>query len=72
MRELLRVSMNVKQVTDACAEWARTRTNTGNGTAAQVLLTFAEGGEPTGAEVIFLKKRERKAKASGPANPTTF
>ena len=68
MRELLRVAMSEKQVKEACEQWARTRTNTGESTAAQV--TF--GGAPEvalikeiTAEVIFLKKRERKPRANG-------
>jgi hypothetical protein len=64
MRELLRVAMSEKQVKEACEQWARSRTNTGNGTAAQMLLDIAADGVVT-AEVIFLKKRERKPRANG-------
>lgn len=74
MRELLRVAMNMKQLHEACAQWARARTNSGNETVAQAQITLDEKGAPIGAEVIFLKKRERKPKApaSEPAGPSTF
>ena len=73
MRELLRVAMNDKHVREACEQWARSRTNTGNGTAAQVSLAIAETG--LSAAVVFLKKRERKPRANGApqaADPDTL
>ena len=74
MRELLRVAMNDKQVREACEQWARSRTNTGNETAAQVVV-LGNGAASTvvlEVEVIFLKKRERKPKAASTADAPTF
>jgi hypothetical protein len=71
MKELLRVSMNERQVREACEQWARSRSHV-DGAAANVLFPDAEHPALMRAEVIFTKKRERKAKngASPPADPT--
>jgi hypothetical protein len=70
MRELLRVSMNEKQVKQACEDWARSRSRA-DGAAAQVIFLYPTVAQDLTqdltAEVIFTKKRERKVpKVAGP------
>jgi hypothetical protein len=65
-KELLRVAMNEKQVQQACEDWARSRSRV-DGAGAYVELTFDPGPSLFAAEVVFSKKRERKApKVAGP------
>jgi hypothetical protein len=62
MRELLRVSMNERQVRQACEDWARSRSRA-DGAAASVIFLPADAANPdVTAEVIFTKKRERAPK----------
>ena len=63
MKELLRVAMNERQVKQACEDWARSRARA-DGAAAQTTLVSGEN-QVVAAEVIFLKKRERKVRANG-------
>lgn len=68
MKELLRVAMNERQVKQACEDWARSRSRADDA-AAQVELCADFGGteqvQSLSAEVVFTKRRERKAKANG-------
>ena len=67
MKELLRVAMDEKQIKEACIDWARSRSRI-DGAAARVDI-LGNGASATivlEAEVIFTKKRERKAKEPTP------
>ena len=60
MRELLRVTMDEKQIKQACEDWARSRSRA-DGAAASVIILPPDEQNPMSADVIFTKKRERKA-----------
>lgn len=64
MRELLRVTLNKRQIDDALGEYAAQRVALAAGTFS---VEVVKNGEQ--ADVIFSKKRERKVKAIEPKDP---
>ena len=59
MKELLRISMSARQVREACEVWAITHSTVKDATVD------AKINSDGSAEVVFNRKRERKAKENG-------